>query len=54
MDQFMEVDFDDMVEFIYSRITMAGAVISKEQVIAVLDGEIEYLLELVIMGDEDL
>lgn len=50
---FYEVDFEDMVDFIYSMMTLSGLVISRETVIAVLDAETQYILELGMMGEEE-
>lgn len=48
---FFEVEFDDMVDYIYSKMTLDGIVITRDIIIKMLDYETEFILENGDMGE---
>lgn len=48
-----EVDFDEMVDYIYTQMTLAGNVVNRDTILKVLDYETAYILEAGLMGDEE-
>lgn len=49
---FFEIDFDEMVDFIYSKMTLEGIVIHRDTIIKMLDYETEFILESGDMEEE--